>query len=135
MIIKVKRLQGDESAVKVKQVEMKDPTFGDGNIQTARVVFQNPKASSLTYSAELYLGKQIGDKKATSGIKTFTVAAGGQQTVDFPVTMPLISSSQESYKVYVPVSVGGTLLVTYVATEEVVVVLQPAVNVIGITWS
>jgi len=134
MKLSMKKVHGDESIVAVKQVEMRDPTFGDGELHSATVTFSNPKAAPITYEAELYLGSAIGDRQATSGVKSFSIAAGKQLAVEFPLAMPAITVEQKSFKVILPVSVAGTLVITYVATEDVIVRLVPAIDIIGITW-
>jgi hypothetical protein len=132
MIIPMQKLFG--SGIELKKMVMEDPTFFDETSHVAHIIFQNPKGVTLNYTAELYLGKTVGDKKATSGQVPFSVSAGGSQTVDFTVTMPRLTVQTDTYHVYCSVSVGGTPIITYISTEDVVVNVNPAINITKVTW-
>jgi len=108
---------------------MEDPQFAPGERKTAIATMTNPTDRSWTYTAELYLGIA---KTATSGLKSFTIPAGGSLDVSFPVTMP---SAEGSYPVFIDVYVAGALIAAYQGTEDVVVAVVPAIEVGPIVWA
>jgi hypothetical protein len=114
--------------VKVELLEMEDPTFEAGVVKTAQARLTNPKAKQFTYTVELYLGV---DKVATSGAGQVTIPAGGYADVTFTVVMP---AAEASYPVFLDVWSDTTLLKHYQATENVVIVISPAIEVGPITW-
>ena len=116
--------------IKVEKLgfELKDPTFNTGLVKTARATLTNPTAKQFTYDVELYLGA---GKAATSGVGSITIAAGASQSVDFTVTMPL---TEATYPVYLDVSVAGELIAHYRATEDVAIIIAPAIEIGPITW-
>jgi hypothetical protein len=116
--------------IKVEKLdfEAKDPTFNTGSVHTARATLTNPTTKQFTYDVELYLGAA---KAATSGVGSITIPAGGSQSVDCTVTMPL---TEATYPVYLDVSVAGELIAHYRATEDVVVTVAPAIEIGPITW-
>jgi len=126
--------RGDPGIITLKKVEMEDPNFESETVHVAHVTFTNPKAVAFSYEAELYLGKVLGDKKATSGVGAFSIPAGGSLPVDFTVSMPRLLVVQDSYHVYLAVAHAGITLVTYVSTEDVLVFVTPAVEIGIITW-
>lgn len=114
--------------IKVKKLEVGDPTFQADATHTARALLTNPTAKQFTYGVELYLGAA---KVATSGVGSVTIPAGGSQYVDFTVKMP---SVEGTHHVYLDVSVADELLVHYQATEDVTVQISAAIVVGPITW-
>ncbi len=114
--------------VKTEMLEMEDPTFEAGAVKTAQARLTNATAKQFTYTTELYLSVA---RAATSGPGQVTVPAGGHVDVSFIVVMPL---AEASYPVYLDVWHEGTLLKHYQATENVVVVISPAIEVGPITW-
>lgn len=114
--------------IKVEKLDMLDPTFDIGTVHVARAVLTNPTAKAFTYTTELYLGVT---KAATSGAGTITIPAGGSVSVDYTVTMPLVEGD---YEVYLDVWVGAELLAHYKATENVIVIVTPAIEVGPIIW-
>jgi hypothetical protein len=114
--------------IEIEKLEMADPTFEAGSPKTARARLTNPTAKQFTYTVELYLGVA---KTATSGAGTVTIPAGGYVDVNFTITMP---AAEASYPVFLDVWHEGTLLKHYQATENVVVVISPAIEVGPITW-
>jgi len=133
MKLKMNMVEGTEQVI-IKEVEMDDPTFFDETVHVAHVTFTNPKGVAFDYEAELYLGKTYGDKKATSGVIPFSIPAGGTKVVDFSVTMPRLTVPTDTYHVYCTVASGGTTIVVYVSTEDVVLNVGPAINITRITW-
>ena len=111
------------------------PEFIAGSVHTARATFVNPKTAPFAYSAVLYLGKSLGDKVVKSPVKAFTIPAGGTLSQDFAVAMPTLAITQDSYHVYLEVSQAGAVIITFVATEDVVVFVTPAIDVTIITWT
>jgi hypothetical protein len=116
-------------AIKAEMLEAMDPSFEAGSTHTARAQLTNPTAKQFTYTVELYLG--VG-KVATSGQGQVTIGAGASQLVDFTLVTP---QQEGTHHVYLDVSVAGSLIAHYLATEDVSVVITPAINVGPITWS
>lgn len=117
-----------KSKVVVESLEMLDPTFASGASKTAKARLTNPTTKQFTYSVELYLGVT---KTATSGVGSVTIPAGGFLDVNFTVVMPLVEAA---YPVYLDVLESGVLLAHYQATENVTIVISPAITVGPITW-
>lgn len=90
--------------------------FAPESEHIAHVPVSNPTGAAWTYNAELYLVKD--GKYTSSGIISFTLAAGASSTIDFPITMP---AAEGTYKVYIDVYVAGELIAAYEATEDVTV--------------
>ncbi len=109
------------------QVEMLDPLMGPGQAATG-VAPITVKPSGLSCQAELFLGPDETTKVATSGMVAFT-STGVAQSVSFPVTMP--TPGGVAYHVYLDVYANGVWLVSYVATEDVII---PSATVGPITW-
>lgn len=84
--------------------------------------------SGMSCSAELWLSTDASTKAATSGKISFT-STGAAQNVSLPVTMPTAGGT---YKVYLDVYYGTTLIGRFVATEDVIII---TVDVGTITWS
>jgi len=135
MKLDLEKAKGEDGHILVKSLEMEDPTFESATPHVATATFQNPKTAPFDFTAELYLGKTLGTKTATSGPKTFTVAAGGTKPVDFSVNMPTLAIPSDAYHVYLEVKQAGVVLITFVATEDVTVIVTPAINVTQITWA
>jgi len=114
--------------IKVERLEVNDPTFNTGSVKTARATLRNPTTKQFTYAVELYLGA---GKATTSGVGSITIPAGGSQLVDFTVTMP---TAEATYPVYLDVWVDTELIAHYRATEDVVIVIAPAIEIGPITW-
>jgi len=109
------------------QVEMLDPLMGPGQAATG-VAPITVQPSGLSCQAELFLGPDETTKVATSGMVAFT-STGVAQSVRFPITMPAVGGV--AYHVYLDVYADGVLLVSYVATEDIVI---PSATVGPITW-
>jgi hypothetical protein len=114
--------------VKIEMLEMEDPTFEAGDTKTAQARLTNPTAKEFTYTVELYLGVA---KAATTGTASVTIPAGSHLDVNFTLAMPLVEAS---YPVYLDIWHEGTLLKHYQATEDVVTVISPVIDVGPITW-
>ena len=114
--------------LRIKQLQMDDPTFGAGESKTARARLTNPTAKSFTYTVELYLGVA---RAATSGVATVTIPAGGYVDATFPVVMPLVEGT---YEVYLDVWVDAVLIAHYVATEPVIIEVAPDIDIEFIGW-
>ncbi|MBA7716853.1 hypothetical protein ES703_125935 [subsurface metagenome] len=89
----------------------------------------NPSAKSWDYTAELYLGE---GKAATSGMKSFSIPAGGSKDVSFTVTMP---SAEGTYPVFIDVYVAGVLIAAYQGTEDIVIAISPGIIIGPIIWA
>ncbi|GAH60873.1 unnamed protein product, partial [marine sediment metagenome] len=92
------------------------PQFSPREVRTAIASMSNPTAKSFAYTAELYLGVP---KAASSGVISFSLAAGETRNISFPVTMP---SAEGTYPVYLDIFVAGELIGAYRAIEDVVIV-------------
>lgn len=114
--------------VRVERLQALDPTFEAGSIHTARAELTNPTGKEFAYSVELYLGVM---KAATSGVGTVSIPAGQSSYVDFTLTMP---ADEADYPVYLDIAVAGELIAHYQATENVTVIITPAITVGPITW-
>lgn len=87
------------------------PEFDCGSSHIARARLRNSTSGDLSYNAELYL--VIGDsKQATSGLIDFSIPAGQEKSVDFPVTMP---DTPGTYQVYLDIWVGNELIIQGIA--------------------
>ena len=120
-----KRIKG-KGPERIK-VDMLDPVLAPGDTRTA-VAPITVSPAGLSCEAELFLGPNDTTKVATSGLIAFT-STEVAQSVNFPVTMP--SPGGAAYHVYLDVYANGYLIVSYVATEDVVI---PAGSVGPITW-
>jgi len=108
-------------------VDMLDPLMGPGQAATG-VAPITVSPSGLSCSAELFLGPDETTKVTTSGLVAFS-STGVAQSVRFPVTMP--TPGGVAYHVYLDVYANGVWLVSYVATEDVII---PSATVGPITW-
>ena len=117
-----------EQKVKVELLKMNDPTFDAGSVHTAKATLSNPTPQPWQYSVELYLGVT---KVATSGVGNINIPASGSLEVTFSVTMPLIEGE---YEVYLDINSGSTLIKHYKATENITIVVKPAIDVTSLIW-
>ena len=108
-------------------LDMLDPIMGPGSPATATAQITVSPAG-LSCSAELFLGPDEATKVATSGARAFN-STGAPQPVNFPVTMP--SPGGFAYHVFLDVYANGYLIVSYIATEDVVI---PSGEVGPVTW-
>jgi hypothetical protein len=113
--------------IEIREVEMEDPTFQCGSSHTATAKVKNPTDKSFTYNMELYLDVT----KVASASKALTIPAGGTQDVDFSLVMP---ADEGTWKVYLDVKVEGELIAHFQATEDIVTVIPPNVEIVEITW-
>lgn len=129
---KIKEVNMKQPGIKVGPVSFDervgDPVFGYGTTHVAHAPVTNPTPAAFTYDAELYLGPL---KAATSGVVTFTLAAGQSKTIDFTITMPDVEGT---WPVLIDVLVAGALIAAYQATEDVTVEISPAIDIEPITW-
>lgn len=130
----LQKVSGEDGHILVKSMEMEDPTFESETLHTATATFANPKTVAFDFTAELYLGKTVGSKVVTSGSKAFSLLAGASKAVDFAVTMPKLTIVTDTFHCYLEVKHALVTLITFVATEDVIVVVSPAINVTQITW-
>lgn len=132
--MKLQKVSGEEGHIVVERLEMEDPAFESETPHVAHALFTNPKSVAYDYTAELYLGKTVGDKVVTSGVVTFSLLAGASKTVNFSVSMPRLTIPDDSFHVYLEVKHLGVLLITFIGTEDVAVFVTPAIEVTEITW-
>ena len=112
----------------VQWLESEDPTFEAGEVRTAIAQMTNPTARVFSYTAELYLDIT---KVASSGSIAFSLAAGETKSISFPVAMPSIEGT---FPVYLDVFVAGDLVGAYRATEDVSLVILPAIVIGPLQW-
>lgn len=122
-----------EPEIRIELFEMDDPTFEAGSSKTAHAVLTNPTEKEFTYDVELYLSlSAMGmSKVVTSGIGQVTIPGGGSLSTYFTLTMPAVEGE---YHVFVNVVVAGNHLVLYRATESVLIVVTPSINIDFIGW-
>ncbi|MBA7465009.1 hypothetical protein ES707_00170 [subsurface metagenome] len=112
----------------IQWLESEDPTFEAGEVRTAIAQMTNPTAKAFSYTAELYLDVT---KVASSGPIAFSLAPGETKPISFPVTMPAFEGT---FPVYLDAFVGAELVGAFQATEDVTVVITPAIIIGPITW-
>ncbi|MBA7636873.1 hypothetical protein ES703_44501 [subsurface metagenome] len=112
----------------VQWLESEDPTFEAGEARTAIAEMTNPTGKAFDYTAELYLDVT---KAASSGVIAFSLAPGETKPISFPVTMP---SAEGTFPVYLDVFVEADQVGAFRATEDVTVVISPAIVIGPITW-
>lgn len=117
-----------KALVKIETLEMGDPTFEGGVSKTAKARLTNPTTKQFTYKVELYLGIL---KTATSGVGSVTIPAGEYLDVNFTLVMPLIEAT---YPVFLDVTYDTTLVAHYQATENVTILISPAIIIGPIIW-
>jgi len=89
--------------------------FVPGSSHTAWAQVTNPTDIGFDYVAELYLGV---DKAASSGQRSFSLAAQETRAVSFEVTMPGIEGD---FPVFLDVFSNGLLVGAYQAFEDVTI--------------
>jgi len=99
------------------------PQFDPGQVKTA-VAPITVKPAGLNCETELYLVSDS-TKVATAGIKSF-ISTGAKQDISFPLTMP----APGTYPVYLDVAAQGMLIGAYKATEDVIIVGVPGVEIV-----
>lgn len=112
----------------VQWLESEDPTFEAGEARTAIAQMTNPTAKAFDYTAELYLDVT---KVASSGSIAFSLAAGETRAISFPVTMPI---AEGTFPVFLDVFVEVEQVGAFRATEDVTLVISPAIVIGPITW-
>lgn len=103
------------------------PQLEAGRTYTGKATMTNPTNRSFSYTAELYLGLP---KVATSGVKSFTLAAGQSTPVSFSVKMP---NYEGTFPVYLDVFVGTDMIAAFEG-EAVATVIPPQIVIGPITW-
>lgn len=125
-------------AVKVENLGFNDPEFAADSSHVAQATLTNPTGKEFTYTTELYLDVT---KVATSGVSVpFAIPAGGSIPVDFTVVMPAVEGT---YHVYVDVFCADAitsdnptgLIAHYQATEDITIVISPAIDIGVISWA
>jgi len=112
----------------IQWLESEDPTFEAKDTRVARANMTNPTAKAFSYTAELYLDV---NKVASSGVISFTLAAGETRAIAFTVTMPAVEGT---FPVFLDVFVDTEQVGAYRATEDVTVDITPAIVIGPITW-
>lgn len=96
-------------------------TFSPGEEKTARVTVRNPAAAAFDYVGRLLIDTQ---QKAEV---SFHLEAGEQKDILFPVTMPTVEGT---YSAIVKVLVGGEVIATYQAAEDIqIVAAKPSFSI------
>ncbi len=96
------------------------PEFTPGEQKVATVVMTNPTTAAFNYEGIIYMGTNLSIVSQVS----FSLSAGEQKNVSFPVTMP---ATPGVYPVYIGVSSGGVNIALYRSTEDVVI-SQPVIT-------
>ena len=91
------------------------PQFTPGESRVAKITLGNPTSKPFNYTAAIHLGAELLEVAE----ETFSLAAGEERMVDFPVTMP---SAPGTYPVWLGVFSGGTNIKTYRATEDITII-------------
>jgi hypothetical protein len=95
------------------------PQFMTGESRTARALMRNPTGRAFDYDAFVYLGTDL----AVASERAFSLAAGEERQIAFPVVMP---AAPGTYPVHVGVFSEGRNIALYRATEDVAVARPPA---------
>lgn len=122
--------------IKIEGLEgLGDPTFEAGSVHVARAPLTNPTVKEWTYDVELYLDVT----KVASASGAVTIPAGGSVNVDFSVAMPLVEGEYEGWidawcvDAITPENPTG-LIRHYHITENVIIVISPAIEIGEPTW-
>ena len=94
------------------------PEFRPGETKTARATMRNPTAKAFDYTGFLYMGTDL----AVMSEVSFSLNAGQEEQVLFPVTMP---SAQGTYPVHIGVFSAGQSIALYRATEDISIIQAP----------
>ncbi len=103
------------------------PQFTPGSTHTAMARLLNPTDRLWGYKGEVYLDGRI----ASSGIVEFTIEAGAERTIDFPVIMP---EETMDYEAYLDVSVGEELVLHWPFPEPVTIAGPPGPAYYLVPW-
>lgn len=120
--------------IKVKKLEMADPTFTCGTLHVAVAKVTNPTSGTFTYHFALSLVDPVTGSIGASATEDARIGAGGTQTLGFQVTMPDV---EKTWDVRLDVSVEGEPIDAYKADEQVTTVkaaVTPEIEVISLTW-
>ncbi len=92
------------------------PQFYAGELKTARVTTRNPTGKAFSYEAALI----IGVPEAVRSEVSFSMPAGEEKIISFPITMPSLAGT---YPVHIYVVSEGKEVGLYRAVEEVTIAL------------
>ena len=112
----------------IRWMESEDPTFEAGVSKTAIAPMTNPTSAVFAYTAQLYLDVT---KVASSGVVSFSLNPSETKQIRFPISFPVLEGT---WHVYLDVFVGGELIATFQATEDVTLEISPAIDVGPIIW-
>jgi len=91
------------------------PQFQAGAEKVAKATMRNPTAKAFGYDGVLYMGTDL----AVMAEVPFSLDAGQEEEISFPVTMP---SAPGVYPVHIGVFSGGRNIALYKAEEDVEIV-------------
>ncbi|MFC1910552.1 hypothetical protein ACFLXC_04630 [Chloroflexota bacterium] len=91
------------------------PEFNAGESKTASVAMRNPAGKAFDYEAALYMGTDL----AVMSQAQFSLNAGEEKQVSFPVTMPTVIGT---YPVHIGVFSEGKSIALYKSVEDVMVI-------------
>lgn len=121
--------------IKVKELEMEDPTFEGGSTHTARALLENPTAKQFTYDLSLYLDVT----KVAEATGSIIIPAGGSVYTDFALLMPLVEGEYEGWlDVFCVDAITAEnpfgLIEHYHLTENIIIVISPGITIGPIIW-
>ena len=90
------------------------PQFQPGEVKNAKATMLNPTGKAFDYTGFLYMGTDL----AVMSEVPFSLSAGQEKQVSFPVTMPTLAGT---YPVHIGVFSGGVNIGLYKATDVVIV--------------
>ena len=96
--------------------------FNPGESRTGRVMMRNPTGKDFEYTGYIYLGTDL----AVVSEQVFSLVAGGEKQVSFPVVMP---GQAGTYPVHIGIFSGGENIALYKA-EDVAIVMPDYGNFI-----
>lgn len=125
--------------IKVEKLEgLDDPTLEAGSVRTATATLINPTAKEFTYTTQLYF--DVTKVVYTVVSSPFTLAPGASIGLDYTLTMPLV---EDEYEVFIDAFCADAittenptgLIAHYKATENVVIVISPAIVIEEPIWA
>lgn len=99
------------------------PQFLAGEIKTAGALMKNPTLKTFNYRGEIYMGTDLVKMSDVS----FSLNAGEEKQVAFPVTMPALAGT---YPVHIGIFSEGKNIALYKAEDVVITSLKPSLRIV-----